>query len=1251
MSGSPRQRLQLVLVQLHHLLDSAPRIYEILDRKRMIEGSAAAQSHAERGLNSLWRELKVRCSLLVLDKDTSQNTVTKSPLREPGECTDKVTLVQALVASAIVDAIEHGVLLWALPDASVRGLLLIDAGKESLTHMLLSVQDQPVTFQRMLGALVEAYEVLPDMYKLVVKTTMESAALSSPNNVRLVIEELQRHRVLPSVLFRALAEYARLTARITEVRRYLDSLFHIGSESWIGTGSGPVKPKYAVHGDEIRKQMYSHFELLDEHSQRRDLRSYIRAVSGLIGYLRLEVSDSDYAFSRHASRLALDEHAVDACAALSMVLVGFGSYTTAQDTFTAFSGTFDTPAADLATCLLVHLKTNNVKEVDSFAARVLDMDFAYPRDRLYLIKDAAEQTKDACYSNASVARRLIAWRPADAQRDSLAQTLRRDAVLCCLRAGLFQRCGVDVREWITQAIFAVDAVNASNLGCLVKAYVDAVFTSASTTPVPESLLWRAFASESIVDDTGSRVSPPQVLFLLYLLYYYERTMGQPISGGVSYHTHFPKREPVDLPMSNGIMSRSSASGELLSTLSGRTNTVHSSASSQPGASGPGLISGTPGIVRRGEYSEQLLDSLPVAWILQRVSKCVEYSLLWPELLSMATTQFPDQLETVSVLQCELAANAAHATLQPSHAEFPALTLEPGTGTASWQTREAHLLSRITPRNSIFGESAQSILHAAENFEKLPIASRMKECSSFAEHMCCAALRHSQDAELTACVRQAWFALHSLNPHLVSTATINAWRGASETLKPALVPQDMWLDPLVILRSDARVFQSGSLVEIILTVLSQFLELSKTSMRRIYALRQRDSGALKKAHLSAIIQLQETSTIQALIEIARFVTGSDARSLIFGFIHARFLEQRTTQKLLHFQAYDAAAIGDMVDNVPSMHACSEFIPELLMQSAPRLQLFAIKLATAVLSTYPIAANEGMAREVILPHISTTLVQLVGTDNAEQLAICNAMFEAVVTIGSAFSLTRDECKRLADTVKEAAEDRTRGALSAATPLHAQGYAKWIRCCENVLAELRSPRASADGSGAFTSIENIDASEIVARLEKSPVADRKGHLGRGGSPGPQPPEMSSSQPAAAGGQQQAASMRPPGSLGPPLHQAHQQGQHAASSGIHKRPHSTIADERGSRSTVSASAMAGHETNGSAPDFGRGRGPTGGAVGSRAPSTASETSVDSSGAQGGPKRRNRHRHRFGGKDDAPRPPGLGPKRNKAPAGDRSRG
>ncbi|KAJ2482849.1 Integrator complex subunit 2 [Coemansia sp. RSA 2320] len=981
---------------------------------------------------------------------------------------------------------------------------------------------------------------------------MESAALSSPNNVRLVIEELQRHRVLPSVLFRALAEYARLTARITEVRRYLDSLFHIGSESWIGTGSGPVKPKYAVHGDEIRKQMYSHFELLDEHSQRRDLRSYIRAVSGLIGYLRLEVSDSDYAFSRHASRLALDEHAVDACAALSMVLVGFGSYTTAQDTFTAFSGTFDTPAADLATCLLVHLKTNNVKEVDSFAAR---------------------------------------------------------------------------------------------------AYVDAVFTSASTTPVPESLLWRAFASESIVDDTGSRVSPPQVLFLLYLLYYYERTMGQPISGGVSYHTHFPKREPVDLPMSNGIMSRSSASGELLSTLSGRTNTVHSSASSQPGASGPGLISGTPGIVRRGEYSEQLLDSLPVAWILQRVSKCVEYSLLWPELLSMATTQFPDQLETVSVLQCELAANAAHATLQPSHAEFPALTLEPGTGTASWQTREAHLLSRITPRNSIFGESAQSILHAAENFEKLPIASRMKECSSFAEHMCCAALRHSQDAELTACVRQAWVALHSLNPHLVSTATINAWRGASETLKPALVPQDMWLDPLVILRSDARVFQSGSLVEIILTVLSQFLELSKTSMRRIYALRQRDSGALKKAHLSAIIQLQETSTIQALIEIARFVTGSDARSLIFGFIHARFLEQRTTQKLLHFQAYDAAAIGDMVDNVPSMHACSEFIPELLMQSAPRLQLFAIKLATAVLSTYPIAANEGMAREVILPHISTTLVQLVGTDNAEQLAICNAMFEAVVTIGSAFSLTRDECKRLADTVKEAAEDRTRGALSAATPLHAQGYAKWIRCCENVLAELRSPRASADGSGAFTSIENIDASEIVARLEKSPVADRKGHLGRGGSPGPQPPEMSSSQPAAAGGQQQAASMRPPGSLGPPLHQAHQQGQHAASSGIHKRPHSTIADERGSRSTVSASAMAGHETNGSAPDFGRGRGPTGGAVGSRAPSTASETSVDSSGAQGGPKRRNRHRHRFGGKDDAPRPPGLGPKRNKAPAGDRSRG
>ncbi|KAJ2817025.1 Integrator complex subunit 2 [Coemansia sp. 'formosensis'] len=383
------------------------------------------------------------------------------------------------------------------------------------------------------------------------------------------------------------------------------------------------------------------------------------------------------------------------------------------------------------------------------------------------------------------------------------------------------------------------------------------------------------------------------------------------------------------------------------------------------------------------------------------------------------------------------------------------------------------------------------------------------------------------------------------------------------------------------------------------------------MLRIFKLRQKDSGALKKTHLSAILQLQEAGSLQMLIEIARVSASDKVKCLIFEFVHARFLEQRTTQKLLHFQAYDEAAIGDMVKFVPSMHSCSEFIPELLMQSAPRLQLFAIRLAAAVLAKYPIAANEGMAKEVILPHILTTLVQRIGTDVSEQLAVCNAMLETVIAISTAFSLIRDDCKRLVNEVKEAANAQARSAFLNATSLQKQSIAKWIGCCENVLATIRLTSQPVDGT-SYTSIEDVDATDVITRLEKPPVAGKKGHAGRGESPGAQDLEAPLS--ASSGSQISTNKPRQPGPLG---HKP-RQGQHTPSPGSHKRPHGAVDDERGHHTPLAG---------------------------------ADSASPDPVHPQRNLKKRGRHGHRMNGKDGSPRPSGPGPKRNKTPAGGRPRG
>ncbi|KAJ2755711.1 hypothetical protein GGI19_001427 [Coemansia pectinata] len=1205
MDGSHRRRLRLVLIQLHSLLDNTPRIYAILDRKRILDGSTAAQTRVERELNSHWSELKIHCSLLVLDKDTSQSAVAQSSLRESGDRIDKAAFVRELVASTVAEVISNCALLWELFDVSVRGLLLIDSSGECLSGLLSAVHSDSGALKQMLTTLLSAYTVLPDLFKKSIKSTVESAASSGPSGARLVIDELQGRRILPGALFKTLSEYTRHDSRVVKVRRYLDDIFHIGAASWVGVGAGFTRPKYSMYGDDIRETLYSQFGLLSECSQRRDLLSYVRVVSGLIGYLRLKIVDADYAFFKRASLLATTTLAVNTCAALLLVLVGFGSHTTAQDALTAISNASGTPISGQIDCLLAYLQTNHVKEVNDFVSSTLGMDFAYPRERLFFIKDAIQQAKVSYYSGTGIARRLIAHQAANLQHGTCSPALYREAILYCLQGELFQHSGVDVREWITQSLFAVDAATASKYGQLLKAYVDAIFGSAVVTPVPEALLWKAFAAENTVDDTGNFVAPSQVLFLLYLLYYCERLKEQSKAGsGTVFSAPPPQRGAVDLhSSSSSAKSRNNTSGELSGILTGRTSSPYSPVLNQTSMGGSSPLVSVFRDVRRGEYSDQLLDSLPVAWILQRVSKCAEYSLLWPELLAMSTTQFPDQLETVSVLQRELATDAIHTTSHASSRKW----LSPSLGTGLATT-----LSRIAPGGDLALEGgAPSVFRATEDFERLPISARMKGCCALAERICRSAIVRSDSAEMTACVRQAWLALHALNPHLVSAATINAWRCGFETTKPLLVPQDMWLDPLVIFRSDARVFASASLVDIFLVILSEYLVLSRTNMQRIFALRQKDSGTLKKTHLSAILQLQEASALQMLVEIARVSTNDKVKSLIFEFVHARFLEQRTTQKLLHFQAYDVAAIGDMVKHVPSMHACTEFIPELLMQSAPRLQLFAIKLAAAVLVKYPIAANEGMAKEVILPHILTTLVQLAGTDISEQLVICNAMLETVIAISAAFSLIRDDCKRLVSEVKEASNGLARSAFQNATPQQKQGIAKWVGCCESVLAAIRPTNQPADAI-AYTSIEDVNVSDIIARLEKPPQVGKKGHAGRSGSPGAQDLEPPLS--ASSGSQQSTSTPRLPGPSG---HKVRQGQQHTPV--LHKRPHSNVDDERS--------------------------GPRASVVG------ADTASADPVHTQRNFKKRGRQNLRTNGKDGSPRPSGPGPKRNKTSAGGRPRG
>ncbi|KAJ2665434.1 hypothetical protein IWW48_000323 [Coemansia sp. RSA 1200] len=1306
--GSSRRRIRLVLIQLYGLIEKAPKIYELLEYKQNLESTNSAQAWLERNLNSLWVDLKTRCSLLILNEESrGLNTLNQIDIPDAKMCDSKLSFAQSLVLSTVKDAINNCVVLWDHFDSLVRGLVLVDSGEDILRSILLAPDTSPGIQNGGLRSLLSSYPILPDLYKLVIRNTVEAIAVSTTSGFRLVASEIQQYRVLPGVLFRAFAHYGRTTNCVDEVVQRLDTVFSLSNASlWIGNSVGHARPKYAKSGVELYELICSYFfsQNAGDDKQRQTFR-FMRVISGLVGFLQLEVNEAFLDIFKQTECFALDSSTADVSAAMLLVLVGFGKQTTAQTILDVVSGVSNPFVAARIDSLVAHLLTDHMKPVAEFVNSVLGMDFAYPNERLFYLKDVITQSKSGYFSSAAIARRLIS-KSYPKQRDSFCcSPLQRTAILYFLQAGVFQENGVDVRQWFLSLVWAVDAAAADDFGAIVKAYVSAIFASSSVTPLPETTLWKVFSPETAFNAGPSdSVSPPQVLCILYLLYYCE-SLAEQIKGSNGQLSGFGNTllaghsGPSD-------QSRANQIGAPLGVAINRSTSFdlqHPHTSSIGRSSLPIFMFGA---VRRGEYSDQLLDLLPVSWIVRCVSRSAAYRLIWPELLSMVTAQFPDQLDVVAVLQHELSADMEQQTSHRPDATEPhsfyKIPRPPSSETFNSLVNEARGLTRrtlnCTPDGCARNSHLFPILSTIEQYFRYPVAVRMETCAVFSEYLCRIALQNSSNVEIVTSICQAWFSLHGLNPHIVSTATANAWRAEGESSKPRLIPQDIWLDPLVLFRSDPLVFESPGLSDILLTILAEFLVLSRTCLRRIHSFRQLDGYSLKRPHVVAMVQLQESSALQILIELATLSHNDAVRALIFEFIHARFLEQRVVQKLVHFQAYELDAIEDMVKNVPSMHACSEFIPEMLMQSFPRLQLFSIRLAASITSHYPIVANEGMTKEVILPHIQTTLMQMAGTLVKEQLDISNAMFETLISISSVFPLVRQDCVRLVNMVRAAAIEKAQTALQPNNQQQrgfVQNIAQWIGSCNQMLDILDGAKSEAN-KHQYTRIEDVDSSELISMIESTAEQPEKPKHFASKPLADKLADTSIHQPAAtltsfhsgppqATGLPARASGQPPPHSSPSLPQS--QAHSGPASGNQKRPHySAIGSNSDHPSRMMPLLPAGkRETGGTgSSDFGRGRsslintsapnGPpaiaslsdlveqgTPATYNHRSPSASPAQTATNPGAGGGAvsglgastgfKKRNRHRSRpLGGKEiiNGGKVPGIGVKRSRVSGGDR---
>lgn len=98
---------------------------------------------------------------------------------------------------------------------------------------------------------------------------------------------------------------------------------------------------------------------------------------------------------------------------------------------------------------------------------------------------------------------------------------------------------------------------------------------------------------------------------------------------------------------------------------------------------------------------------------------------------------------------------------------------------------------------------------------------------------------------------------------------------------------------------------------------------------------------------------------------------EIRSIICSYLHQVFISDPALAKLVHFQGYPRELLSIAVEGIPSMHICTDFIPELLSQPSLDKQVFAIDLISHVSLQYALPKSMSCARLAI-----NTLSTLLG-----------------------------------------------------------------------------------------------------------------------------------------------------------------------------------------------------------------------------------------------------------------------------------
>ncbi|XP_073521596.1 integrator complex subunit 2 [Phyllobates terribilis] len=245
----------------------------------------------------------------------------------------------------------------------------------------------------------------------------------------------------------------------------------------------------------------------------------------------------------------------------------------------------------------------------------------------------------------------------------------------------------------------------------------------------------------------------------------------------------------------------------------------------------------------------------------------------------------------------------------------------------------------------------------------------------------------------------WMTLNTVMPRRLWVMTVNALQPSLKLARSHKYTQnDLMIDPLIVLRCDARILRCPPLMDITLHMLNGYLLASKAYLNSYLKetadqdIKPSPSNAMaaltgqtetmevtREELKNALLSAQDSAAVQILLEVClpsedknqEMQEGEDSllcnlrevQCLICCLLHQMFIADPNIAKLVHFQGYPCQLLPLTVAGIPSMHICLDFIPELIAQPELEKQIFAIQLLSHLCIQYALPKSLSMARLAI------------------------------------------------------------------------------------------------------------------------------------------------------------------------------------------------------------------------------------------------------------------------------------------------